>query len=92
MRELSKIDQPCLVICHFRNEEAVEKAGGRLIRYQVSITLEDKQLSPRGDYIRFGGDGDEIVGWQPCDNIVIDEVLEYLELSTTSDDRIEDAA
>lgn len=75
MKLLTEIDTPCLVICHFLNEEMVEKAGGRLIHYQVSLTLEDSQLSPSGDYIRFGGAGDEITGWKPCNNIVIDEVL-----------------
>ena len=77
MKSTTEIEAPCIVICHFKNEEAVETAGGRLIRYQVTIDpTRDQQLSPSGEFIRFGdAKGDEITGWQPCMNIVIDETL-----------------
>ena len=77
MNSTTEIETPCVVICHFANEELVEQAGGRLIRYQVTIDPNnEQQLSPSADFIRFGNvEGDEITGWQPCMNMVIDEVL-----------------
>ena len=77
MISTTEIQAPCIAIVHFKNEEQVEQMGGRLIRYQVTIDpTNDQQLSPSGDFIRFGDvKGDEITGWQPCMNIVIDETL-----------------
>ena len=77
MISTTEMQSPCIVICHFKNEELHEKAGGRLIRYQVTIDPNnDNQLSPSGEFIRFGDvKGDEITGWQPCINIVVDETL-----------------
>ena len=79
MKVTKEITTPSIVIAHFLNEEAVLERGGRQIHYQVTVypsTEERSQLSTTEDYIRFGGvRGDEITGWQPCSNIVIDEVL-----------------
>jgi len=77
MKSTTQIETPCIAIVHFKNEEEHEERGGRLIRYQVTIDpTNDQQLSPSGDFIRFGDvKGDEITGWQPCMNIVIDEIL-----------------
>lgn len=42
--------------------------------YQV--TIDPRQISPSGKYIRFGNfPGDEIVGWQRCEAMSIEEVL-----------------
>lgn len=42
--------------------------------YQV--TIDPRCISPSGRYIRFGGaPGDEIVGWQRCEAMSIEEVL-----------------
>jgi hypothetical protein len=78
----TEVERQVIAIVHFKNEEMVVNAGGRLIHYQVTIDPEnDQQLSPTGEFIRFGDvSGDEITGWQPCNNIVIDEILyEYAE-------------
>lgn len=45
----------------------------RLIHYQV--TLDPNQISPSGKFIRFGEQGDEILGWQPIDSLEIVETL-----------------
>lgn len=79
MNITTEIDKPIIALVHFKNEEVVIQAGGRQIYYQVTLypSMEEMtQLSPKCDYIRFGDvRGDEITGWQPCDNIMIDEVL-----------------
>lgn len=51
----------------------------RVIAYQV--TLDPARLSPNSQFIRFGmgnddgGQGDEITGWVPLDDISIEEIL-----------------
>lgn len=51
----------------------------RVICY--AVTLDPARLSPNGQFIRFGqwgdglGQGDEITGWVPLDDISIEEVL-----------------
>lgn len=47
--------------------------------YQV--TIDPAALSPSGEFIRFGScHGDEIMGWQSLEEIVIEEILaEYAE-------------
>jgi len=76
-KSTTEIETPCVAVVHFKNDEVVELAGRRLIYYQVTIDpINDQQLSPSGDLIRFGDvQGDEITGWQLCANIVIDEIL-----------------
>lgn len=40
------------------------------------VTLDPKNVSPNGDYIRFGlTPGDEIVGWQRISSMTICEIL-----------------
>jgi hypothetical protein len=42
--------------------------------YQV--TIDPRMISPSGKYIRFGNSpGDEIVGWQRCEAMSIEEIL-----------------
>lgn len=71
-----EIERPTICIVHFRSEEALVERGKRLIYYQVTIR-PDKIVD---DFIRFGDTpGDEITGWQPTMDIVIDQVLAKLE-------------
>lgn len=47
------------------------------------VTIDPAMVSPSGEYIRFGGDGDEIHGWQRVDAMTICEILgEYAEDGT----------
>jgi len=78
MNATEEIKVPCVVICHFLTDEKVQGIpGSRIIYYQVTIDPHNhQQLSPDNTFIRFGAvKGDEIMGWQPCMNIVIDETL-----------------
>lgn len=80
--ETIDVTAPSLAIVHFKNEEGRESQGGSVAYYQVTIDPNNPDLySPSTDYIRFGNvQGDEIQGWKPMGNIVIDEILmEYQE-------------
>ena len=41
----------------------------------LQVTIEPTNVSPSGQLIRFGAQGDEIVGWKRIDKIQIVEVL-----------------
>jgi hypothetical protein len=80
MRPLSEIDSKLVAIVVFgrerRNAEQAELMGvpaPRLIHYQV--TIDPSQKSPSGQYIRFGAQADEIIGWQPVESIEVVEIL-----------------
>lgn len=75
-------DKPVVAIVHFKSEEPLETMGRRLVYYQVTISAkDDKELrSPSGDFVYFGGtEGDQITGWQPENDIVVDEILHTYE-------------
>lgn len=41
------------------------------------VTLDPTMVSPGGAYIRFGGKGDELVGWQKIGAMTVCEILGY---------------
>lgn len=44
--------------------------------HYYQVTIDPAQISPSGDFIRFGNSkGDEIVGWQRCGALTVVEVL-----------------
>ena len=70
MKELTEIKAPIVAIVHFQSEENIPR---RQIYYQITI---DPEAFTEGGFVRFGQhDGDEITGWQPANDIVIDEIL-----------------
>ena len=78
MHETIKIRQPQVAIVHFKSEELLESMGKRLVYYQVTLLPEGQEpyYSPKGDFVYFGGvEGDQITGWQPTNDIVLDETL-----------------
>lgn len=71
-------NRPVVAIIHFRSEEALVPMGKRLVHYQVTIPARDDKLlrSPSGGFVYFGGtQGDQLTGWQPDNDIVVDEIL-----------------
>src|SRR5688572_14980491 len=74
--EIDKLEQPIVaVVCFASQVEASEKVPGfHLPHYQV--TIDPQALSPSKEFIRFGEvPGDEITGWQPVEEIMVEEVL-----------------
>ncbi len=41
----------------------------------LQVTIDPYQVSPSGDFMRFGAQGDEIIGWKRIDKIDIVEVI-----------------
>lgn len=73
MRELTEVNKPVIAIVHFKADEAAR----RIIYYQVTIDPENMSA---GGFIRFGRvHGDEIQGWVPEGDLVLDEVLHELD-------------
>lgn len=65
------VDTKTVCIVVFRSQR---HTGQREIHYQV--TLDPELVSPSGQFIRLGRNhGDEIVGWQPIQELVIVEKL-----------------
>lgn len=54
---------------------ATESDGMRPAEY-YQVTIDPANISPSGDFIRFGANGgDEIMGWQRCAAMTVVEVL-----------------
>lgn len=54
---------------------ATDIDGMRPAEY-YQVTIDPSQISPTGDFIRFGRNaGDEINGWQRCEAMTVVEVL-----------------
>lgn len=71
-------DAPVVAIVHFLSDEALVPMGKRLVYYQVTIPVKGNTelRSPSGEFIYLGGtQGDQITGWQPENDIVVDEIL-----------------
>lgn len=70
----------CIAIVSFeqdvRNAKLFSGLGHpvpRVVQYQV--TLDPDNVSPTGENIRFGGQGDEIMGWVRVEDIYLVELL-----------------
>lgn len=71
-------DMPVVAIVHFLSDESLIPMGKRLVYYQVTLPAKGHDIlwSPSGEFVYLGGThGDQITGWQPENDIVVDEVL-----------------
>lgn len=74
--EIEKLERPILAIVRLapENKEKRDLAGMLTPFYQV--TINPQALSPSREFIRFGGiHGDEINGWRPVTDIIVEEVI-----------------
>lgn len=74
--DIASLDRPILAIVRLKSEKKeLRDAHGVLTPY-YQVTIDRENISPSGDFIRFGGtNGDEITGWRPLDDIVIEETI-----------------
>ena len=85
MDSIITLEKRCNFICHFKSEELRQSQGGTTPHFQCTFDPENDGMSPSGDFIFFNnkkdkyGECSQIHGWQPIDNIVIDEILEEFE-------------
>ena len=93
MKQFIEIHTQSRCIVHFKeDEDAFEKYGKRIVYYQVSIGPESL-YSPSKDFIRFSNEPDpvsgkkenQINGWIPVEDLVIDEVLSEITSEITQD-------
>jgi hypothetical protein len=79
--DIDKLQRPILAIVRLapENKERRDMAGMLTPFYQV--TIDPSSMSPSKEFIRFGRvHGDEITGWRPVSDILVEEVLgEYTE-------------
>jgi hypothetical protein len=67
-------EDPLVVICHFRDDMGPVVPQNPAVHFQ--ITLDKSKVSQGGKFIRLGENpGDEVIGWQRRELIVVDEVL-----------------
>lgn len=74
--EIEKLERPILAIVRLapENKEKRDLAGVLTPFYQV--TIDPNAMSPSKEFIRFGGiHGDEITGWRPVTDIIVEEVI-----------------
>lgn len=74
--DIEKLERPILAIVRLapENKERRDMAGMITPFYQV--TLDPANLSPSREFIRFGKvHGDEIMGWRPVSDIIVEEVI-----------------
>lgn len=74
--DIEKLDRPIVAIVRLapENKEKRDMAGVITPFYQV--TIDPQNMSPSREFIRFGGvHGDEIVGWRPVTDIIVEEVI-----------------
>lgn len=79
MRELHEIDRPQVCIVHLKSDEGLVRPSAFQGCVYYQVTVDPEQFSP-GGFVRFGNcQGDELHGWMPAENIIIDEILDELE-------------
>lgn len=82
--DIDKLQRPIVAIVRLapENKERRDMAGVLTPFYQV--TIDPKSMSPSKEFIRFGSvHGDEIMGWRPVTDIIVEEVIgQYAETST----------
>lgn len=74
--DIEKLERPILAIVRLspENKERRDMAGMVTPFYQV--TIDPENLSPSREFIRFGKThGDEIMGWRPVTDIIVEEVI-----------------
>jgi hypothetical protein len=74
--DIEKLERPILAIVRLapENKEKRDMAGVLTPFYQV--TIDPANLSPTKEFIRFGKvHGDEIMGWRPVEDVVVEEVM-----------------
>ncbi len=64
------------------------QASGFVPATYYQVTIDPAQISPSGQYIRFGkARGDEIVGWQRCEALTVVEILGKWDDAKTPEDQ-----
>lgn len=79
--DVTKLERPILAIVRLKPENKEKRDIGGVLTPYYQVTIDPAHLAPSKEFIRFGKvHGDEIMGWRPVDDIIVEEVLgEYEE-------------
>ena len=79
--DITKLERPIVAIVAFASQIEVSEHGHGYHLPHYQVTIDPKALSPTQEFIRMGEvPGDEITGWQPVNEIVVEEVVAEYDL------------
>src|SRR5687768_20065 len=74
--EIEKLERPIVAIVRLASENKEKRDLAGVVTPYYQVTVSKDHLSPTREFIRFGMiHGDEINGWRPVADIVIEEVI-----------------
>lgn len=74
--DIEKLERPILAIVRLKPENKEKRDLGGVLTPYYQVTIDPANLSPSKEYLRFGSvQGDEIMGWRPVEDVLVEEVL-----------------
>ena len=74
--EIESLERPILAIVRLAPEDKAKRDLAGVLTPYYQVTIDPRLMSPSKEFVRFGTiQGDEIVGWRPVQDVIVEEIL-----------------